>query len=205
MARIVAQVRAHLPKVRILLRADSSFAREELMHWCEENRADYLFRLARNARLLREIENQLAAAAEENGKTGRRARRFKDFAYATLNSWSRMRRVVGKAEWLPPKETKPAGDEDANGQANPRFIVTSLSANECEARYLYEEIYCSRGDMENRIKECQLDLFADRTSAATMRANQLRLYFASMVYILLCALRRIGLRHTRFAGVARSV
>jgi Transposase DDE domain group 1 len=113
--------------------------------------------------------------------------------------------VVGKAEWLPPKETKPAGDEDANGQANPRFIVTSLSANECEARYLYEEIYCSRGDMENRIKECQLDLFADRTSAATMRANQLRLYFASMAYILLCALRRIGLRHTRFAGAARSV
>jgi len=121
-ARIVAQVRAHWPKVRILLRADSSFAREELMHWCEENRADYLFRLARNTRLLREIENQLAAAAEENGKTGRPARRFKDFAYATLNSWSRMRRVVGKAEWLPPKETKPAGDEDANGQANPRFI-----------------------------------------------------------------------------------
>jgi Transposase DDE domain group 1 len=195
-ARIVSQLRARWPKVRILLRADSGFARDELMSWCEENEVDYLFGLAKNNRLIQEIEAELAAAAAEGQATGMPTRRFKDFTYATLGSWRRIRRVVGKAEWVPPRESQ---SDKKEGEANPRFVVTSLSSSECEARCLYEELYCARGEMENRIKECQLDLFADRTSAATMRANQLRLYFASMAYVLLCALRRIGLKHTQFA------
>jgi len=186
MARIVAAIRARWPHVRILLRADSGFAREALMAWCETNRVDYLFGLARNARLVEEIYVELAQAEEEAVRTGRPARRFKDFRYATLETWSRRRRVVGKAEWT-------------GGQANPRFVVTSLTKAQAGARSLYEDIYCARGDMENRIKECQGDLFADRTSSATMRTNQLRLWFASMAYALLCALRRIGLAHTQFA------
>jgi len=185
-ARIVAQIRARWPKVRILLRADSGFAREALMAWCEENRVDYLFGLARNDRLVAEIEAELAAAREQSARTGKPARRFKDFQWTTLDSWSRRRRVVAKAEYT-------------KGESNPRFVVTSLARAECKARYLYERLYCARGEMENRIKECQGDLFADRTSTATMRANQLRLWFASLAYVLLCALRRIGLRHTRFA------
>ena len=185
-ARIVARLRRRWPRVRILLRADSGFARESLMAWSEQNRVDYLFGLARNARLADEIAAELAEAAEESGRTGRPARRFRDFLWTTLDSWSRRRRVVGKAEWT-------------GGEANPRFVVTSLKPAEAEARHLYERIYCARGEMENRIKECQLDLFADRTSAATMRANQLRLWFASAAYVLLCALRRIGLAHTQFA------
>jgi hypothetical protein len=128
----------------------------------------------------------MAEAAAECRATGRPARRFGDFLWSTLDSWSHRRRVIGKAEALP------LGD-------NPRFIVTSLTPAEAEARVLYEQVYCARGEMENRIKECQLDLFADRTSTRTMRANQLRLWFASMAYVLLCALRRIGLAHTRFA------
>ena len=184
--RIVAQIRAKWPRVRILLRADSGFAREALMAWCEENRVDYLFGLAKNERLIAEIEVGLAQAAEESRKTGKPARRFKDFLWTTLDSWSRRRRVIGKAEYT-------------RGEANPRFVVTSLKRDEAGARHLYETIYCARGEMENRIKECQGDLFADRTSAATMRANQLRLWFASMAYVLLCALRRIGLKHTQFA------
>jgi hypothetical protein len=127
-----------------------------------------------------------AAAQTESTATGQPARRFAEFRWSTLDSWSRRRRVVAKAEWT-------------GGEANPRFIVTSLKAAECERRKLYEEVYCARGEMENRIKECQGDLFADRTSAATMKANQLRLWFASMAYVLLCALRRLGLRHTHFA------
>jgi hypothetical protein len=185
-ARIVAQIRQRWPHVRILLRADSGFAREALMAWCEKNGVYYLFGLARNDRLTAEIAAELAQAGEESRQTGRPARRFKEFMWSTLDSWSRRRRVVAKAEWTA-------------GEANPRFVVTSLSAEDCEARHLYEAIYCARGDMENRIKECQADLFADRTSSATMRANQLRLWFASMAYVLLCALRRIALQHTQFA------
>jgi Transposase DDE domain group 1 len=185
-ARIVGQIRAGWPRVEILLRADSGFAREALMAWCEANGVDYVFGLARNSRLLAEIEAELAGAAAEHVATGVPVRRFQDFTYATLDSWSRERRVVAKAEHLPKG-------------ANPRFVVTSLSAAEIDARTLYEDIYCARGDMENRIKEQQLDLFADRTSAATMQANQLRLWFASFAYVLLEALRRIGLRHTQFA------
>jgi Transposase DDE domain group 1 len=185
-ARIVGRIRARWPRVRILLRADSGFAREALMAWCEGNRVDFVFGLARNPRLVEELFIDLAWAEEEATRTGRAARRFRDFRWSTLDSWSRRRRVVGKAEWT-------------HGEANPRFIVTSLKPAECDARTLYERVYCARGEMENRIKECQLDLFADRTSAASMRANQLRLWFASMAYVLLCALRRIGLAHTQFA------
>src|SRR6516164_276789 len=186
-ARIVAQIRARWPFVQILLRADSGFAREELMAWCEENRVDYLFGLARNDRLVAKIEAELADAKARAENSGHPARRFKDFKWSTRDSWSRRRRVIAKAEWT-------------QGEANPRFVVTSLKRSQVGARQLYEDIYCARGDMENRIKECQLDLYADRTSAATMRANQLRLYFASMAYVLLCALRRIGLAETIFSN-----
>jgi hypothetical protein len=187
-ARIVRQIRVRWPYVRVLLRADSGFAREALMAWCENNRVDYVFGLARNARLVAVIEQELATARAAAEKSGQPARRFKDFRWSTLDSWGRQRRVVAKAEWT-------------QGEANPRFIVTSLERAEAAARQLYEDIYCARGDMENRIKECQLDLYADRTSAATMRANQLRLWFASMAYVLICALRRIGLAETVFADV----
>jgi len=185
-ARIVAQIRRRWPRTRILLRADSGFAREALMAWCETNRVDFVFGLARNARLVEEISVELLQAEAEASATGKPARRFKDFRYATLDSWSRRRRVIGKAEWT-------------KGEANPRFIVTSLSKAETNARFLYEKVYCARGEMENRIKECQGDLFADRTSTATLCANQLRLWLASFAYVLLCAVRRIGLAHTQFA------
>jgi hypothetical protein len=184
--RIVALIRARWPKTRILLRADSGFAREALMAWCEASAVDYVFGLARTERLVAKIEAELEAASAQSRRTGKPARRFVDFLWSTLDSWSRRRRVVAKAEWT-------------QNEANPRFIVTSLSQAEAEARHLYEKVYCARGDMENRIKEQQLDLFADRTSTRTMRANQLRLWFASMAYVLICALRRIGLQHTRFA------
>jgi hypothetical protein len=185
-ARIVAQIRQRWPAVRILLRADSGFARDPLMAWCENNGVDFLFGLARNSRLVGEIESELAEAEEQSKRTSKPARRFKDFTWSTRDSWSRQRRVVAKAEWT-------------QGEANPRFVVTSLSRQEHEARHLYERVYCARGEMENRIKECQLDLYADRTSANTMRANQLRLFFASMAYVLVGALRRIALQHTQFA------
>jgi hypothetical protein len=185
-ARIVGQIRARWPRVKILLRADSGFARDELMTWCEANGVDYVFGLARNERLVGAIADELAAAEAESLARGGPARRFADFAWRTLDSWSRARRVVAKAEHLPKG-------------ANPRFVVTSLAASKVDARTLYEDIYCARGEVENRIKEQQLDLFADRTSAATIRANQLRLWFASFAYVLLEALRRIGLRHTQFA------
>ena len=184
-ARVVARIRARWPRTGILLRADSGFAREELMAWCEANSVDFLFGLARNERLVGEIAAELALAAARGQRTGRPERRFKTFMWRT-RSWSRSRRVVAKAEWT-------------KGEANPRFVVTSLRRNACKAKHLYEKVYCARGEMENRIKECQLDLYADRTSAATMRANQLRLWFHSMAYVLLCALRRIGLHDTAFA------
>ena len=185
-ARIVARIRARWPHTRICLRADSGFAREELMAWCEENGVDYVFGLARNGRLAARIGRELKSARREAGKTGRAARRFKDFQWTTLDSWSRKRRVIGKAEWT-------------RGEANPRFIVTSLKRNEVEGQALYEEVYCARGEMENRIKECQADLFADRTPTATMRANQLRLWLASFAYVLVCALRRLALAGSELA------
>jgi hypothetical protein len=156
------------------------------MAWCEANRVDYVFGLARNERLEAAIAADLAQARAAAERTGKPSRRFKDFRWSTLDSWRRFRRVIGKAEWT-------------RGEANPRFIVTSLAPQAIDARRLYEAIYCARGEMENRIKECQLDLFADRTSAATMRANQVRLWFASFAYVLLCGLRRIGLAFSQFA------
>jgi len=184
--RIVGQIRERWPKTRIIIRGDSGFCREAIMSWCEANRVDYLLGLARNARLVRAIGAQLHEAHEEQHRTGRAARRLRDFSYRTRKSWSRTRRVVGKAEYL------------AKG-ANPRFVVTSLSPSRAGAKRLYEKLYCARGDMENRIKEQQLGLFADRTSAATLRANQLRLYFACFAYVLLYGLRRLELKGSALA------
>ena len=189
--RIIGQIRARWPRVKILLRADSGFARDRLMTWCEGHRVGYVFGLARNERLVGAVADDLAAAQAESLTSGHPARRFADFLWTTRESWSRERRVVAKAEHLPKG-------------ANPRFIVTSLAADEIDARTLYDDVYCARGQVENRIKEQQLDLFADRTSAATMRANQLRLWFASFAYVLLDALRRIGLRHTQFRAATCS-
>jgi hypothetical protein len=185
-ARVVARIRARWPRTRILLRADSGFARDELMTWCEENDVDFVFGLQQNGRLNAEIKDELAKAETKSRRTGKPARYFKEFRWTTRDSWSCKRRVVAKAEWT-------------KGEANPRFVVTSLKRAECRPKYLYEKVYCARGEMENRIKECQLDLYADRTSAATMRANQLRLWLHSMAYVLVCALRRIGLHDTEFA------
>jgi hypothetical protein len=189
-ARIVAQIRRRWPQARILLRADSGFAREDLMAWCEANSVDFLFGLQKNDRLVAEIADELAQAEAKSRRTGKPARYFKEFKWKTRRSWSRERRVVGKAEFT-------------TDEANPRFVVTSLKRAECRRpKYLYEKLYCARGEMENRIKECQLDLYADRTSTATMRANQLRLWLASFAYVLLCAVRRIGLHHTPFANAS---
>ena len=185
-ARLVRPIRARWPRTRILLRGDSGFCREPLMRWCEQNRIDDVFGLARNARLEAESATELQAARAAAERTGKPARRFKDVTWSTLDSWAHPRRVIGKAEWT-------------TGAANPRFVVTSLKSDEIDARRLYEVICCARGEMENRIKECQLDLFADRPSAASMQANQLRLWFASMAYVLLSGLRRIGLPFTQFA------
>jgi hypothetical protein len=185
-ARVVARIRARWPHTPILLRADSGFARDDLMAWCEENGVHFLFGLQQNVRLIAEIKDELAQAEAKSRRSGKPARYFKEFKWTTQRSWSCQRRVVAKAEFT-------------GGEANPRFVVTSLKRAECGPRYLYEKVYCARGDMENRIKECQLDLYADRTSAATIRANQLRLWFYSMGYVLLCALRRIGLHDTQFA------
>ena len=174
------------PTVSIIIRADSGFCRDELLAWCESHPVDYVIGLAKNSRLKQEIAEEMVQAEAEFNATGKPARVFKDFQYRTLNSWTRARRVVGKAEFL-------------DKGANPRFIVTSLPPERFQARALYEDFYCARGDMENRIKEQQLDLFADRTSAATMRANQLRLYLSSAAYMLMHALRRLGLKDTAMA------
>ena len=155
------------------------------MSWCEQNAVNYLFGLARNARLVRSIGAELKEAAAESAQTQRPARRFKELSYRTRRSWSRARRVVAKAEQT--------GDK-----ANPRFIVSSLSVHDWPMRELYEQLYCARGEMENRIKEAQLDLFADRLSTETFRANQLRLWLSSAAYVLMHALRRIGL--ARYPG-----
>jgi hypothetical protein len=175
-ARLVARIRARWPHTRIVLRADSGFARDDLMVWCEANGVDYVLGLARNERLVVAIESELDRAVAKSRRTGKPERRFKSFMWMTRSTWSRERRVVAKAE-------------ATQGEANPRFVVTSLARKACTARHLYEKVYCARGDMENRIKECQLDLFADRTSTATMRANKLRLWLYSMAYVLLCAVR----------------
>jgi len=186
LSRVVSQIRGHWPKTRIVIRGDSGFCRESIMAWCEANNVSYVLGLARNVRLVRAIGGELRAAHDEYYRTGEPARCFRDFEYRTRKSWSRVRRVVGKAEHL-------------SKGANPRFVVTNLPLARAGAKRLYEKLYCARGDMENRIKEQQLDLFADRTSAATMRANQLRLYFASFAYVLMHGLRRLGLVGTQLA------
>lgn len=184
--RIVSQVRDRWGQVQIILRADSGFAREELMSWCEDHGVDYIFGLARNARLQRALGGELMQARAQFEQSGQAERVFKDFDYRTRKSWSRPRRVIGKAEHL------------AKG-ANPRFIVTSLSREEGSAQALYEELYCARGEMENRIKEQQLCLFADRTSTHRLASNQLRLWLSSVAYMLLNELRRLGLAGTELA------
>ncbi len=187
LSRVVSQIREQWPKTRIVIRGDSGFCREAIMAWCEANRVKYVLGLSRNVRLVRAIGCELHEAGVEYGRTGEAVRNFRDFEYRTRKSWSRTRRVVGKAEHL-------------SKGSNPRFIVTSLPSSRAGAKRLYEKLYCARGDMENRIKEQQLDLFADRTSAATMRANQLRLYFASFAYVLMHGLRRLGLAGTQLSN-----
>jgi hypothetical protein len=184
--RIVGQIRQAWPGVEVVVRADSGFAREALMSWCEANGVDYVLGLAKNSRLEAELAEVMEQARQGYERNGQATRLFKDFTYQTRDSWSRPRRVIGKAEYL------------AKG-ANPRFVVTSLSVEEFDPQALYEQQYCARGEMENRIKEQQLDLFADRTSAETLRANQLRLWFSSVAYLLLHELRQWALAGTDWA------
>jgi hypothetical protein len=170
-ARIIGQIRERWPAVRIILRADSGFARDDLMAWCESNDVDFIFGLARNTRLVGAIKRELVLARRASRRSGRAERRFTILDdWDTREGWAKPRKVVAKAEWT-------------EGKANPRFVVTSLHWSDGDARKLYEDIYCARGEMENRIKECQSDLFAGRTSAASMRANQLRLWFAAFAYV----------------------
>jgi hypothetical protein len=184
--RIVAQIRQAWPEVKIVIRADSGFCREEILRWCEDHGVDYVLGLAQNPRLVKAIVAESERARQQFEATREPARIFAELRYQTLDTWSRERRVVAKAEHL------------AKGP-NPRFVVTSLSTEARPTRPLYEEDYCGRGEMENRIKEQQLHLFADRTSARTMRANQVRLFFSSIAYVLLEALRRLGLAGTELA------
>jgi hypothetical protein len=186
LTRVVGQIRARWPAVEIRIRADSGFAREAIMAWCEANGVGYVLGLARNARLQRAIGAALNEAKERCEATQAAVRIYQELDYRTQRSWTRARRVVAKAEHLP-------------GKANPRFVVTSLPAERYAAATVYEQLYCARGDMENRIKEQQLDLFADRTSTATLRANQLRLWLSSIAYVLVAELRRTALAGTALA------
>jgi hypothetical protein len=183
--RIVGQIRKSWPNVQIILRADSGFCRDGLMSWCESHHVDFIFGLARNSRLETILAPQLHQAAAQFTKTQKRARIFTEFQYETIDSWNCQRRVIGKAE-------------HTEGKSNPRFVVTSLNAEMWPPQKLYEDLYCARGDMENRIKE-QLSLFADRVSAETMQANQLRIYFSAMAYLLVDGLRRLALTGTDMA------
>jgi hypothetical protein len=183
--RIVGQLRQRWPEVKIVLRADSGFCREELMAWCEQNHTDYVFGLARNQRLRRIIGREMHQANMLYQNTGKAARVFSEFSYQTRKSWSCSRRVVVKAEYLDKGE-------------NPRFVVTSLRAEQWAAQDLYEKLYCARGEMENRIKE-QMHLFADRLSTDEIKGNQLRVYFSALAYTLVEALRRLGLKGTEWA------
>ncbi len=186
LARVVGQLRERWPEVEIWVRGDSGFARDKLMSWCEANGVHFVLGLAKNARLLPMIEDEQKAAAERHKASKKPEREFAELRYRTQKTWSCERRVVGKAEQLP-------------GKANPRFVVTSLPVERFDARTVYEELYAIRGDMENRIKEQQLDLFADRTSAHTMRANQIRLWLSTFAYILIAEVRRVGLVGTEMA------
>jgi len=186
LARIVRRVRERRPDARILVRGDSGFCREEIMAWCEANGVDYVLGLARNSRLQAMIGDQMQRVRQLSRRSGEAERAFLELRYRTRKSWSRPRRVVAKAEHLPKGP-------------NPRFVVTSLGPEDIGARALYEELYCARGEMENRIKETQLGLYADRTSSRAFRANQLRLWLSALAYALLSALRRRGLRGTEMA------
>ena len=184
--RIVRRIRTVWPEVKIVLRGDAGFCREELMAWCEASQVDYVFGMARNPLLEKRVAEALEQARQQWEQTQQPARVFVEFEHETVSgTWSRRRRVVVKAEHI-------------DGKSNPRFVVTSVGAEAWAAQPLYEDLYCARGDMENRIKE-QFVLFADRVSAATMRANQLRLYLSVMAYLLVCGLRRLGLRATHLA------
>jgi hypothetical protein len=187
--RIVAQLRAAWPAVKIIVRGDSGFCRNQLMSWCEGHQVDFVIGQARNQRLRKIIGAEMHAATERWNQTGQPARVFSEFQYQTKKTkkggWDRARRVVAKAEHI-------------DGKQNPRFVVTSLKSEEWTAQGLYEKLYCARGDMENRIKE-QFSLFADRVSAETMRANQMRLYLSTMAYVLVSGLRRLGLKATELA------
>ena len=185
-ARLIIRIRQRWPKVKVLVRGDSGFCRDDLMSWCEANRVDYLLGLPKNSRLCKALELDQVLVKLAHDLTGESARTFAEFRYCTRTSWHCERRVIGKAV-------------HSDKGANPRFVVTSLGKRHYKPRSLYEQIYCQRGDMENRIKEQQLDLFADRTSTHQMRSNQLRLYFSSFAYVLLQALRRIGLVGTKMA------
>jgi len=185
--RIVEQIRRRWPAVKIIVRGDSGFCRDSIMTWCEAREIDYVFGFAKNDRLKAMIAAELQEARQLYEETKKAARVFKDFRYETRESWTRERRVIAKAEHM-------------DKGANPRFVVTSIDTQVLDGRTLYERLYCARGDMENRIKEQQLWLFADRTSAGRMRANQLRLYFSSIAYVLMQALRRLGLRGTEMAA-----
>jgi hypothetical protein len=180
---IITRLRARWPKVRILVRGDSGFCRDYIMSWCEDNKVDYILGVAKNERLKKIIGRQLYAARKRHEETGRAARVFTWFWYKTKKSWRQERRVIAKAEHL-------------DKGSNPRFIVTTLPDSD---RKLYEEVYCARGEMENRIKEQQLDLFADRTSTHYMTSNQLRLWFSTFAYILLNTCRVLGMEGTSFA------
>ena len=183
LAPMIDQIRQAWPDTEIVLRADSGFARDKTMSWCEANGVCYVFGLARNARLQRMLSKAMAKSRRRHLATGKRSRRFRGFRYRTLKTWSRRRRVIGKAEHL------------AKGP-NPRFVVSNLPSAGSGKQDLYEQLYCPRGDMENRIKEQQLYLFSDRTSSGTLAANQLRLYFSGFAYVLLEGLRRLGLAGT---------
>jgi len=188
-ARIVGQIRTAWPKVKIILRGDSGFCRNALMGWCEEHNVDFVFGMARNQRLRKIIGAEMHQATQQWQQTGKPARVFSEFNYQTKKTenggWDRERRVAAKAEHI-------------DGKENPRFVVTSLLHEDWSAQELYEKLYCARGDMENRIKE-QFSLFADRVSTETMRANQMRVYLSTMAYVLISALRRLGLKATEMA------
>jgi hypothetical protein len=184
--RIVGMIRNRWKKVRIIVRADSGFCREELMSWCEQGELFYVVGLSKNTRLIQRIQKQLRRAGVEHARTGKPARRYNSFWYRTRRSWSRSRRIIAKAEYT-------------EGKENPRFVATNLPRELYDPQQLYEDLYCQRGEMENRIKEQQLYLFADRSSCSKMKANQLRLWFSAVAYVLMSELRRRALRGSELA------
>ncbi|MCP3974528.1 MAG: IS1380 family transposase [bacterium] len=191
LAPIVDRIRQAFPSVHLIIRGDSGFCREPLMAWCEGEGVDFVFGIARNKRLEKAIRRQMEQARREHLQTGRAARRFRDFTYRTLKTWSRKRRVIGKAEYL------------GKGR-NPRFVVTTLSPREFQRRYVYEELYCARGEMENRIKEQQLDLFGDRASGHAFQTNSLRIWLSMAAHVLVVATRRLALHGTELAQAQAS-